>query len=75
MAMTFAYPLPRSHYEHPTVDVRSTPVGTGAFILDPDDWEPGCRSIFERNSTTTGTRRCPTPTGCSTSSTWAGKWR
>ncbi len=49
MAMPFAYPLPRSHYENPTVDVRTTACGTGPFTLDPDDWEHGVQAVFERN--------------------------
>ncbi|MBW2465554.1 MAG: ABC transporter substrate-binding protein [Deltaproteobacteria bacterium] len=49
MAMPFAYPLPRSHYENPTVDIRTTACGTGPFTLDPDDWEHGVEAVFERN--------------------------
>jgi peptide/nickel transport system substrate-binding protein len=49
MAMTFAYPIPRSHYESPTVDVRIAPIGTGPFTMVADDWERGVQMVLERN--------------------------
>ncbi len=49
MAMTFTYPIARGHYEEPTVDVRTTPIGTGPFTLDPEDWERGVQMRLKRN--------------------------
>ncbi len=49
IAMPFAYPLPREHYEDPNVEPRTMPCGTGPFTLRPEDWERGVRAVFERN--------------------------
>jgi len=48
MAMTFAYPISRTHYEHPTGDVRTTPIGAGPFTMDPEEWERGVRMVMRR---------------------------
>jgi ABC-type transport system substrate-binding protein len=49
IAMTFAYPLPRDHYESADVTPSLEPCGTGPFTLDPAEWERGVRAIFRRN--------------------------
>lgn len=48
MAMNFAYPIPREHYERVGADAGTQPVGTGPFTLRPSDWERGVRVVFHR---------------------------
>jgi len=48
MAMTFAYPVAHEAYEVYGEDVARHPVGTGAYVLE--EWEPGVRLLFTRNS-------------------------
>jgi oligopeptide transport system substrate-binding protein len=47
MAMTFAYPVPRSLYETRPHEAASKPIGTGPFSLQ--EWEAGVRLVFKRN--------------------------
>ncbi len=48
MALTFAYPLPREHYDDRNVDAQTQPLGTGPFVLKPGGWERGVRLTFQR---------------------------
>lgn len=47
MAMTFAYPVPRTLYEQHPQEVSKKPIGTGPFVLA--EWEQGVRLVFKRN--------------------------